>query len=185
VFLFVTGLPRSGTGYIAAVLQRLRLSVGHEVMAPDGIVAWKLASGYLDYEVGDDAVKLHQVRHPMDCIASMESLTDRNLEFIGEHTGIVVADLRSVRFRMAAWVRWNLLAEEWAEHTYRVEALPAIWESFCAWVGVKPREKALLVSKETNARKGRYNPLTWEDLRAADTLLCDEVAKLAKRYGYS
>jgi hypothetical protein len=185
VRVFVTGLPRSGTGYIAEVLRRLQLDVGHEVQGRDGMVAWKLTSGYLDHEVGADAVKLHQVRHPVNCIASMESLIDRNLQLIGDHVGIVDTDVRSVRFRMEAWVRWNARSGAWADHSYRVEALPEMWDEFCGWIGVAPRAEALDVSTKTNARPGRSHPLTLDDLRAVDVALCDEVTELARKYGYS
>jgi len=56
--LLVTGHPRTGTGYVAKVLQSLGFEIGHEHLGMDGIVSWQIGAGYLD-KVGDYFMMSH------------------------------------------------------------------------------------------------------------------------------
>jgi hypothetical protein len=40
----ITGVPRSGTGYMAKLMQALGYDVGHEIIRPHGISSWLWAA---------------------------------------------------------------------------------------------------------------------------------------------
>lgn len=76
--VIITGCGRSGTGFIAEVMNRLGLPCGHErAVRPDGFKGWGdlvgdvswFAPPYL-HQMPADTVILHQVRHPRRVIES-------------------------------------------------------------------------------------------------------------------
>lgn len=101
--VLITGFPRSGTQYMALVLQTLGLDVGHEIIESDGAVGWMYAhhrsymgrehhpgygskSNRLDYEWGSI---FHQVRHPLDAIGSYTWLNDSSHAFVDGAVGLL------------------------------------------------------------------------------------------------
>ncbi|HUW15588.1 MAG TPA: hypothetical protein VMW94_00800 [Actinomycetes bacterium] len=77
--IYVLGHSRSGSGYMAKLLQAHGLDVGHEKMGRDGISCWAWATRDLDppwapgarpFIEADDAV-IHHVRDPIKAIPSI------------------------------------------------------------------------------------------------------------------
>lgn len=86
----VIGHSRSGTGYMAALLQCFGYLVGHETMARDGISCngWSTHDPHPPWCPGQrpegfDRV-IHVIRHPMDVIASV-AYTDSNECWNADH----------------------------------------------------------------------------------------------------
>jgi hypothetical protein len=89
--LLVTGCGRSGTKFIAALLQNLGMDVRHEQMGADGIATWCMAVESDDSPWGGGRrgvhfkTILHQVRHPLKVIPSLLTFTSPSWEFIEQY----------------------------------------------------------------------------------------------------
>jgi len=127
---------------------------------------------------------LHVVRHPLGCISSAQTHTEHAWSYVSARLpGLNLWPL--VERCMGYWLYWNRIAEELAQRTIRVEAIPDEFVSFCEFFGAKPNRSALrAVSRQTNTRAGRYRLLTWADLEAANAPMCHEIHGQAERYGY-
>lgn len=77
--VLVVGHPKSGTGYMAKLLQAHGLGVGHERMGRNGIASWMFAAVTTSVPHSFDGSAralfefhyvLHVVRHPLPVIAS-------------------------------------------------------------------------------------------------------------------
>jgi hypothetical protein len=157
--VLITGCGRSGTKYITFVLRRLGLDVGHERMGDDGIASWCMAVNAESVAWGVSASRysfehvLHQVRHPLDAIASIATFKEPSWRFICAHAPIVADEpvlLRSAKY----WYHWNLEAEKIAHWRYAVEQLPEHFEEFCERLQLQPKREALeRVSHDVNTRK--------------------------------
>jgi len=146
--ILITGCPRSGTKYIACLLEELGLDVRHEAMGRDGISSWCLAVPAAAVPWGPASagrsfdIVLHQVRNPIDVIPSMSTLAEDSWRFAYDHTSARPDDpplLRCARF----WLDWNLHAEKISQWRYRIEELPDLFDSFCQRVGA-PIDRAAL-----------------------------------------
>src|SRR5262245_1471922 len=135
----ITGCGRSGTKYIAAVLQKLGLRIGHERFAPDGIASWQMVfndapiPGRPRGGVAFDVV-LHQVRHPLLVIPSLSTFRAGSWHYVARHVPSDPDDsllVRATRY----WVCWNEQAQRLAQWTYRVEDLPCVFDDFCRRIG--------------------------------------------------
>ena len=127
----ITGSGRSGTKYISQVLQRCGLDVGHEKMGADGIV-----SGFYCFEADsypghnhpaprpDFDLILHQVRHPLKTIASIQ--TGHSSEWASQFI-LAEQDALPLRWACSYWLAYNESAERQAEFTYRIEDLEEAW----------------------------------------------------------
>jgi hypothetical protein len=157
--VLVTGCGRSGTKYISFVLRRLGLDVGHERMGNDGIASWCMAVNAESVAWGVPASHyrfehvLHQVRHPLEAIASIATFKEPSWRFIYAHTPIAANEpllLRSAKY----WYHWNLEAEKIAQWRYAVEQFPERFDEFCERLQVAPRREALeRVNRDVNTRK--------------------------------
>ncbi len=191
--LLITGTGRCGTRYIAAVAQKLGFKLEHERPGEHGMVAWQAG-----YQAGSFRRTLHQVRHPLDCIASLQTVSPGSKILARwQCSELWKYPLQSLCFPMAMWREWNLACEKFAWHTYRVESLTTEL-SFTGWYnmvldGIDPglglptteadRSKIENISTSLNSRT--HKPLTWEQLSAADAPLTELIKIQAKRYGYS
>ena len=186
--ILITGCGRSGTKYISLVLRELGLDVGHESLGRDGIVSSIFAvraDKYPPYHCSvrpEFDVVLHQVRNPLDTIASLETSLDVSWDFTCPITGV---DRNAPILQRSAehWYHWNLICEEISDWRYRIEDLPSVWSTWCDYVGLRGAkyETVAHISHKTNAR--RHRRITWDDIKAA-TPLYAEIRRLAKRYGY-
>jgi hypothetical protein len=169
--VLVTGCPRSGTRYITLVLRRLGLDVGHERIGRDGVSSWALAVdaertpwGPSWGDVQFDTV-LHQVRHPLDVIDSVETLKPTSWEFVSRHVPLAPRESFPVRGALL-WCHWNRAAERRATLTYRVEAIGEALPLICEALDV-PHDPgaATQIPTDVNTRKlGRAFHLAEESL---------------------
>ena len=176
------GCPRSGTKYISEVCSAANIDVGHEVKGGDGISYWQLAVD-MDLAMPENVKYIHQVRHPLDVIGSMQTIALKSWDFICQHAGISFEVLDLVYTGMQAWYCWNMLSENKAIFTYRVEDIRSVWmrilDLVSAWPCPLPE-----ISKDINTRKDQYDIVTWQDLLIRDKWLTHSIFQMARRYGY-
>lgn len=196
----ITGTGRSGTGFMAQVVQACRLRCGHEeLFTPNGRVpdpylrgdsSW-MAAPALDRFTG---YVLHAVRHPLDVINSFVGIGffDEDVdhgayrEYARQHAPEVFELESPVERAMAFYVAWNRMIEPRAHHRVRIEdvtgndlyqmihyagAMHAPWEI-----------QAAVDRTDRNQNSRRRAELSWQDLPAGD--LKDDLELMAKEYGY-
>jgi hypothetical protein len=197
----VTGCPRSGTAYASALFSALGVQCGHEkVFGPAqalGVqpLAWDGADGDSSYLAVpflpvDDAVVLHQVRHPLGFARSILGtafLSDhrRGKPFpavVERYAPEVYEPERQPERAALMWTIWNTMAEAHADITYRVEDLDmALLMRLSALLELDISEDQAAqaldqVPKDTN-RRTRWEKVTWARIAPI-------VADLAAHYGY-
>jgi hypothetical protein len=90
--LLITGHPRSGTGYLAALFQRNGYDVGHETWGKDGCSNWQLAVDAPFYDWGDKRPTRDQIlaecdqrifiqRKPIDVVNSVAFTEQASQDF--------------------------------------------------------------------------------------------------------
>jgi hypothetical protein len=202
----VTGTPRSGTTYVARVLQKLGLDCRHErrfnpweiIMEvcrfneePWGDSSW-LAAPFLQ-ALPADAKVFHVVRDPLSAVNSIIGTgqidwPDDYRTFIAKYcwndANYWPTDVG--RDAQTFWVRWNLMIEQSGRvsRRFRVEetaaAVPGIL-SDVGLAGVSEQDIARVlqeVPRNMNARKHR------SALRLTRDDLTPEFIQTARRYGY-
>jgi len=202
--VLVTGCARSGSGYIAAVLQACGLDVRQEAIGRDGCASWTMAveSKRTPWGPARDGTTefehvFHQVRHPLSVISSVWTTEGpRSWGFIAEHVPKLRADdsieVRCVKY----WYYWNRAASRVAEFTYRLEDLANAWPELCRRLGRKLDARPLsTVPTDINARRTKppsrgnnvlEHDFTWAELRRlVKPRLFGKLCKLAESYGYS
>ncbi len=172
--LLIIGCGRSGTMFVSQLLQQLGFDVRHEEMGEHGMSSWFATSENLTSKRPplvrhSDFVVLHQVRHPLKAIASMQTIHARAWKLILDHLPEIKLSDGLLTRCMKYWFHWNLMAEEKAVLTYQVEGLDV--------------QGVVGTSKRVNARE--HSELTWEDLQRECTTLCKEVREMSVRYRYS
>ncbi len=192
--LLITGCARSGTTYIAKVLQQSGLEIGHEKMQRDGVAAWQFAANPVGVKRGVNLNKtefdhtFHQVRHPLKVISSVFVTENRHSwnYILKQVPEIKIQDSHLVKCAKY-WYYWNLKAEQKAEWTYRIEDLDKIWDTFQERLGEKIAKNALaLVPKNSNTAGSKVKEFTWEDLkRELPSDLFEKIQALAQKYGYT
>lgn len=189
--LLITGCGRSGTKYTALLLKELGLDVPHECMGRDGAVGWMYVAAE-QYGVGTDVDHgsregivfgqiFHQVRHPLDTIASLQTHGEDLWDFCGRHVPLMKKNPERL---MAYWLDWNARAAAMADWTYRVEELrpgTAVAREFLDRIGLPDRD---LPDLPHNVNHRRHADLTWAELDAKNSILARWIRKAARRYGY-
>ena len=191
--ILITGTPRSGTHYTAAVLQAIGLKLKHEKIDAQGTVSWRhIAEGtFLDPERNLSietldpgfTIIIHQVRQPLKSISSMLTLRPCSWDFMSRQVAVDLGARLPVR-AMQAWLHWNNLIGERAQWRFRVEDYHSVFGELLAELGLDPVPFPEVAHEKRDSRSGRYPMLGWEHLLHADAGLAAEVAALAIRYGY-
>ena len=193
LMLLITGCGRSGTHYTARLLQEMGLDVPHERVGKDGAASWKhIVSGTFVYigkgreaeidSSGFDRI-LHQVRHPLKVIASMQTFSDSTWSYMAQSIDL---DLKAkpVKRAMQAWVRWNQLVAAKASWRFQIERLAENFSEFCLHAGLPAQPMPHVPHEAKDSRTARFKPVSWADLLKLDAALAEEVRQLALEYGY-
>lgn len=208
--VLITGCPRSGTKYIAIVLNAFGYPIGWEKMEIGGLVDWevtfwdtekllyKVKPVQSDIRIQDFDTILHQVRTPLRVIESMHIIDEGNWnKALFSIKEIKKTDSKLLKC-MKWWYYWNLKAESIAEWTYKIEDLYSVFDELCKRIEFsynKEKKKKLLYvdSKITHSfrtirpnekNKPQYRNVSWQDLKMEDEELMLLILELAIKYGY-
>lgn len=190
--LAITGCGRSGTTYTSRRLSELGLEVGHERLRRNGISSWCLAPLTNDRCWGPTGIEIarlgmplvHQVRNPLQVIASFSTAGGKSWDFIARHIELPTSGsllLRSMHY----WLRWNRLAEERSLITYRVEQFEAVLPEILRLSNAHDVEISTHSSVPTDTNSRRHSNISWQLLSDEDRHLCDDIRLLAESYGYA
>ena len=190
----ITGCGRSGTTYTSQLFKTFGYSIGHESLERHGISSWCLAPDTLERCWGPSSQEVrrlriplvHQVRQPLNVIASISTASERSWRFIAKFIPIDADDSITLK-GMKYWFYWNQLAETRAELTYRVEDIDSrLPELFRIGGFNDSRRDTPLVSKlPKNVNRRDHSSLTWQALEAEDAKMTEQIRELATRYGYT
>lgn len=197
----VTGCPRSGTAYTAALFSTLGVRCGHEKVfgiaqaSGDLPVDWTGADGDSSFLAVpflplEDTVVLHQVRHPLEftrSIVGIAFLSDHRREkpfptIIGRHAPEVYEPVGEAPRAAMLWRTWNTRAEAHADITYRLEdfdvpLLMRLAELVELDLSEDQAAQALYrVPRDVN-RRSRNQSIPWKRIAPI-------VEDLAAQYGY-
>ena len=174
--IIITGCGRSGTKYAATLIsQATGRPFGHEAPQEDGTAAWQLAP----LPRIPHTTYLHQVRHPLGTISSMQTASTQAWKYIEKFIKLT-PDLTINCMRY--WYYWNLIAQAKADLTYKVEAIEEVWPTLRRLLGI--RKGIPKLPPNINSRRNTYTPLTWELLEQKDPELTKQIKALARLYGY-
>jgi len=151
--LLVTGCGRSGTAYTTQLLNAWGVLVGHEKQQKDGCVSWYEMPNIKNY-----SIVLHQYRHPLKVIASMQTASAFSWNYIYQQSGVQGKNpiYRSAEY----WIVWNeMILNRNPDITYNIERIPE--KEICKLLGVQ--WKPVKLRRDINTRKG-ITPLQWSDL---------------------
>jgi len=185
----IISAPRSGTTFIAEVLQAVGLDIPHECHGEDGAVGWEYAVDRERTNWGGKrsdrpfGAAFHQTREPLATITSLQTTWDCTWDWIGESLPLPDDLLRRC---MATYVGWHRLCDGVAPQQYRVEDVrngTKTWVRLCEWLGLPAGTRCPDVPADTNTRE--HSTLTWADLANADWALAGEVRLAASHYGYA
>ncbi|MGC3967590.1 MAG: hypothetical protein QM775_09535 [Pirellulales bacterium] len=184
----VVGCPRSGTVFTSRVLRRNGFDVRHERMVPSGTVDAMSVIRRLP----DDALVLHQVRHPLSAIRSMQTLTLGTLRRLARANAVLASDIEKRRLEVCAriWLFHNAQCAALALATFQVES-DDDWNRACDFVGLR-RMSRVGVHTTTNTRRQKQEfkniyakNLTIDELHcAAGSLVAAAIVRQAVSFGY-
>ena len=139
---------------------------------------------------------LHQVRYPLDVIASTKTFANSSWRYIQRYIPLNDGDSLLLKC-MKYWYYWNLRAEEISEWTYQLESFPEVFPEFCERIGhpelIRKKDLIRKTAKTVNTRAARIEKspsrlsrkaVTWARLEQEDRELCVRIKSLAKKYGY-
>jgi len=178
-YIFIAATPRSGTQYIAHVLQAVGIDVKHEAFGERGISAFHIIPHSAICKQG---LLIHQIRDPLKTIASMQVI-DKSWPYLVDYTGInprIYGKLYSV---MKLWLVLNSHIEQYADYRYRVEDIDTEWPKLCNMIGIK-NQPIPNIPRNTHTRKGHFRALSWHELEFRDNELTKYIKEMAVRYGY-
>ena len=183
----ITGCGRSGTMYMAKVLQSAGLDVGHETLGTDGVVSsiWAVADDwYPSYHQQRKRpafdVVLHQVREPLATIGSLTTAQPGSWRWNARHVPIRVGEDSVLQMAAKYWYWWNLIAGAGAQYRYRIEDLAQEWQPIQQVLGFQGALDRSL-SRRTNSRP--HKRVTWDEVERAVPDL--PIRELAEDYGYT
>lgn len=190
--VLVTGCARSGTTFIAEVLQHCGLNVVHEAAGKDGIVSWLMAArdthtpygpGYYNYRFKHI---FHQVRDPLKTMASLTTEHAKAWQFVMKHTPQIKAEDPMIVKCAKYWYYWNKRAEAKAEWTYRVEDIENALEEMGRRMGIHLDKEAIHKVRKTINHRERTVEYTWAEVKAnLSPTRYKKLIDLARKYGYS
>ena len=192
-FLLITGCARSGTTYISRFLCRSGIDVPHEAVGAHGSVSWPMTADSFRSPWGPPSGHyafthtFHQVRDPLKTISSVYATEPQaSWNFIQKHISEINPTDSKITKCAKYWIYWNLMAEEKAEWTYRIENLPNELNKMEAILGMSI-DRTLLnqIPKDLNTRCPDKKKFTWADMeKELEPKLLKKMKKLAERYGY-
>ena len=166
----ITGHPRSGTGYAAALFSANGYDVGHEQMGVHGISSWQLPAGFkefghCDYSIGQEFERtIYLLREPCSAVLSIaftEYLSeDLRREIVPTHGNMIERAAQSYigwfnKFSAGCEVvaterlkDYMGFSKDAARDTNKREHPFIIWHELLAFMSDETREKFIDLSNE-------------------------------------
>jgi len=202
----VGGCARSGTQFVARLLQRLKRNIGHEKLCPEGIVSWKIAHNNQVKQIKEifkeRTTFIHLVRNPIDQINSLSKfhVTYRSIgyePFLDMYP--YYEGLPPYEIGVWHWVLWNRLIKTVFDikRTFRVESLQneKTQKEFSDIFSIPfkaVKESIPLYGTKTHSKKFPAvireklgPPLTFENLSDSNKPLAEFLKQQASYYGYN
>jgi hypothetical protein len=211
--LLITSTGRSGTKYMASVLQELGYSVTHDdaqVIGSDGAVSWPLAVNTLkSYPTwvkhpGNARFNtlIHQVRDPLKSIPSRAAhIIAIMTPYVKAHTPEMqhMTDAfrnNSMAVSLLHYVTWhNLIELQNPDMRFRIEALDTATLKTILRTAKLPlpadadfkidRAMSTIDNKTNSDHVQEHNDVTWSELFAINAGLAQRAYDMAVRYGYN
>lgn len=175
--IVIIGCPRSGFRFISRVFSEAGFILGHESWMKCGSANWMLTSKPMPA----DGLVLHQIRHPLDVIGSMQTITNGSWDLLMKHTSARKKhDL--IERGMRAYLEWNQIAEAKAVYSYRVEDIDTAWSTITDIADMGDVSLSD-IRRDLNSRKKKYQRPMWSDLADRDLTLSVEIAKYYRTLG--
>ena len=184
--VLILGHPRSGTLYTTVVLRTLGLQVEHERQGKDGSVTGQFWYG--DWKLEDYNVILHQVRNPLNVIASCTKMRIRNPRVITHLAEISGSKLTNEQRRnkvlryMVTWLGFVKWVDSICAWKYRVEDMSDVFPRLCKEFGLSTTTP--LPPIPNNINHLQHRTLTYANLRSLDSNLAEQIYTKACEYGY-
>jgi len=183
----ILAVPRSGTAYTAKVCQLIGLDILHETkIGKDGVVSWKHIGEI--HDVNDYGVILHQTRHPLKVISSMQTIMISSWKYISNYIDIEYNQKPLLLRCIQTYVLWNEMIARKAQWQYQVERLDEreIWKEWCSYMKKRiSYDNRPIVIKNYHSRKYKlsYINITWKDIDKFD-YWGEQLKIMSKKYGY-
>jgi glycosyltransferase involved in cell wall biosynthesis len=185
--ILITGHARSATGYFSKLMQGAGLDVGHEVVGRNGTSSWLHAfpggsvSWLGDIEPVEFDHVVHVVRHPLNVIASAQTLRRETWEYMARALEIELPE-DPIDRAMLTWIKWNELIEKKLRPalTIRAEDARSRWADLMKLIGCTSSFPSVPVG--VNSRP--HPMLLWTDLEKKNTDLVAAVKEKAVALGY-
>lgn len=210
--LLIVACARSATMFIARAFCKVGLRLGHEYVGEGGCAShwfardaawhsvWTDKKAHVGERRSDYTFEFvwHQVRDPLKVITSNTyTMTRDHRRWLAEVWPQDFAKGRSkLHYAMMYWLLWNQECEAYAQRTYRVEDIDALWSELCAEVGIQS-DTVPALDRQMNRPMRWGKPfvdrekikaapdLTWNDLEREDAITTDRIRALAASYGYA
>lgn len=189
--MIVTGTGRSGTGYMAKLLTKCGLSIGHEKkFTPYGVKQSKFEhdSSWLAVpHIKEPTVLI--LRHPLKVVKSLYDIgffaeDNQYVEFVRTYTPYTLKYESELDECLAHWIVWNMQAEAKADLMFRLEDLDLDdVNQILALAESKPVDslpKIGMVNRKLDY-KTRDIELSWSKF---DPTLARLAQDMAKQWGY-
>lgn len=182
--ILITGCGRSGTKFTSHLIKNLGLNVKHEKPGKNGTIDWHLAP-ILKNIHSDFNVILHQVRHPIKVISSMQNTNSwKYIEKFLPQT----KNKDIIHRSMIYWFKWNQMVEPYAHFRYQLEEIEEeiVFNEICKLLKVKADKSCITKTKNNprNFNKRNHSNLNWSVLQKKDAKLTEKIKELAKKYKY-
>ena len=202
--ILVVGHPRTGTGYMSALLTSAGLDVGHERIGKDGISCWLFATeddNYACGAMGDIKGKtrknfefdyiIHNVKNPFTCMSSIVNVEDaapRSYQYRRKHVYINDNGTRLEK-AVQSFLGWHELIEKKikADCVIQVENAPEQLAGFLIRSGIlKSVSYQSMPSEKYNTRRDdkNYKEIEQQEWDLLPVGLKLKLDAFCEKYGY-
>lgn len=194
--LCIVACIRSGTHYIAQLLQDNGWQVGHESLKYDGGVGFSFLFDRGAFGLGkmkwqgragvSFGMIFHQIREPLAAIRGIHAFGDGILNHLFRMLRRTEKPISPLYRAACLWYDMNSIAESLAGWTYRVEDIcpghPTM-HVLCRQLNISTPYKWPRPRARAHMQPIRP-PVTWRELIEMDSGLTKQIMHIADRYGY-
>ena len=192
----VTGVPRSGTGYMYKLLESAGIKTGHEkiftvkgydstnLKNKEADSSW-LAVPFLNESILSNTKVIHVIRNPYDVVSSILHIGLFNPKQARDYTRFIYKYLpdiknldRELEKAVSFYVRWSNKINKRCDFKYKIKDCPsAMLES----AGIIHKKELLFNNTEYNAR-GYHDTISYNDIATLPTELSQSFMEIADEY---